>query len=61
MAPECAAPVAPATDRFQLAPGGKLDVEAIAEGIQRFQCCIHPWMRATVRVTPKGHHHHEDD
>jgi hypothetical protein len=20
------------------------------EGIQRFQCCFHPWMRATVRV-----------
>jgi hypothetical protein len=23
---------------------------ASGEGIQRFQCCFHPWMRATVRV-----------
>jgi hypothetical protein len=25
------------------------------EGIQRFQCCIHPWMRATVRVVNDVH------
>jgi plastocyanin len=53
MAPECAAPTAPATDPYQVAPGDKLKLKASTEGIQRFQCCFHPWMRATVRVVPE--------
>jgi hypothetical protein len=59
-APECAAPAAPAVDPYQVAPGDKLKLKASEEGIQRFQCCIHPWMRATVRVVPEddGHHRH---
>lgn len=58
MAPECAAPVAPATDPYEVAPGERLRLKAKEEGIQRFQCCIHPWMRATVRVTLDDHHKH---
>jgi hypothetical protein len=54
-APECALP-AGATDPYLAAPGDKLKLKATDEGIQRFQCCFHPWMRATVRV--EGHHHH---
>jgi plastocyanin len=42
-APECAASV-------RLAPGDRARLIAGGEGIQRFQCCFHPWMRATVRV-----------
>jgi plastocyanin len=56
MAPECAAPAAPPTDPYQVAPGDKLKLKATTEGIQRFQCCIHPWMRATVRVVPEHDH-----
>jgi hypothetical protein len=55
MAPECAAPTStppepPPPDPFQVAPGDKLKLKTIKEGLQRYQCCFHPWMRATVRV-----------
>lgn len=59
MAPECAAPPAGETDPFQVAPGGRLKLKASGEGIMRFQCCFHPWMRATVRVTPEDHDGHD--
>jgi hypothetical protein len=55
MAPECAL-AAGATDPYQVAPGARLKLKTTNEGIQRFQCCFHPWMRATVRVTPDEHH-----
>jgi plastocyanin len=42
-APECATSV-------RLEPGDGERLTAGGEGIQRFQCCFHPWMRATVRV-----------
>jgi plastocyanin len=42
-APECAASV-------RLAPGDRARLTASGEGIHRFQCCFHPWMRSTVRV-----------
>jgi plastocyanin len=42
-APECATAV-------NVPPGGKLEIATISDGVHRFECCIHPWMRATVRV-----------
>jgi plastocyanin len=33
-----------------LAPGDKINVKGLAAGLHKFQCCIHPWMRAAVRV-----------
>jgi hypothetical protein len=33
-----------------LPPGATIRVEGLAQGLHKFQCCIHPWMRATVRV-----------
>ena len=30
--------------------GGTLTTAALAPGIQRFECLIHPWMRTTVEV-----------
>ena len=42
-APECPASV-------DIPPGGKAEVSGLAEGIHHFQCCIHPWMRAFIRV-----------
>ena len=41
-APECA-------DATVIPPGGSIVLQ-IAEGDHRFQCCIHPWMRALIRV-----------
>ena len=43
-APEClASPPA-------LAPGASSQVKNLSPGLHKFQCCIHPWMRFTVRV-----------
>ena len=35
-----------------LPPGGRdtIDTAGLAPGLHKFQCCIHPWMRATIRV-----------
>ena len=33
-----------------LAPGAELRVEGLQPGTHNFQCCIHPWMRTTVKV-----------
>jgi plastocyanin len=45
-APECA-PGGPAVN---LPPGASTSIAVVGEGLHKFQCCIHPWMRATVRV-----------
>ena len=48
-APECL--LAPgAVDPFLVPPGGKMDVEGLAAGNHRFQCCFHPWMRTLIKV-----------
>jgi len=43
VAPECN----PATITF-IPPGGTYSDEVEETGTERYQCCIHPWMRATV-------------
>ena len=43
MAPECATAV-------DIAPGAGVSVSGLHAGNHRFQCCIHPWMRAIVKV-----------
>jgi len=45
-APECT--VSP--DPNQVAPGGRLEFGNLTPGNHRFQCCIHPWMRALIKV-----------
>jgi plastocyanin len=57
-APECNPPTSTAVD---LAPGAKARVRGLAEGNHRFQCCIHPWMRAIIKVKPERHHNHDDE
>jgi hypothetical protein len=54
-APECVLP-AGEIDPNQLAPGARLKLKTSGEGIVRFQCCFHPWMRSTIRVVPDDHH-----
>lgn len=42
-APECAA-------SLDIAAGQRVDIRGLAEGDHLFQCCIHPWMRAMIKV-----------
>jgi len=49
-------PLTPATECvspgvIDIPGGGKSVVEGLAPGDHRFQCCIHPWMRAVVKVS----------
>lgn len=46
-APECPASV-------DILPGGSTRISGLAVGNHRFQCCIHPWQRALVKVLPRG-------
>ena len=43
-APECF------TTTAFVPPDGQLDVGALSPGTHMFQCCIHPWMRTTIKV-----------
>jgi hypothetical protein len=49
-APECVAP--PPNAPIVIAPGGRLELRGLSAGDHRFMCCIHPWMRALVKVEP---------
>jgi plastocyanin len=51
-APECAL-AAGAADPAAVAPGKRLELSGLAAGIHRYECCIHPWMRALIRVSAK--------
>ena len=42
-APECPGSI-------DVLPGGRTEVAGLAAGNHRFQCCIHPWMRALIKV-----------
>ena len=33
-----------------LLPGATVKLTGLAPGLHQYQCCIHPWMRATIRV-----------
>jgi len=33
-----------------LPPGASTTIAVTGDGLHKFQCCIHPWMRATIRV-----------
>ena len=55
-APECLLP-----STTDVPPGGTLRFTENDPGIERYQCCIHPWMRALIRVTPgRSHEGHGD-
>jgi plastocyanin len=49
MAPECAL----LTSADHVAPGATFTTDVPSTvGTEHYQCCIHPWMRATVTVNP---------
>jgi len=45
-APECPA-------SLDVAPGESIEVSGLAVGNHRFMCCLHPWMRALIKVQPQ--------
>jgi hypothetical protein len=45
LAPEC---FLPSVGPTFIGPGQDLKVDGVAGG-DKYQCCIHPWMRTTVR------------
>lgn len=49
VAPECPGSV-------DIPSGGTTEVSGLTVGNHRFQCCIHSWMRALVKVKPEGAH-----
>jgi len=49
IAPECAR----LTGGDFLAPGASFSEEEEEAGVEKYQCCIHPWMRAQVRISAK--------
>ena len=49
--PECAAGFNDvAVARNRILQGSQLQVSGLTKGEHHFQCCIHPWMRVTVKV-----------
>jgi hypothetical protein len=51
-APECLA----LQPQDFIAPGALSEDEEIEDpGVERYQCCIHPWMRMTVHVSGSTH------
>jgi plastocyanin len=50
VAPECAA-LGPTGGR--IAPGASSSEKEDEEGVEKYQCCIHPWMRTEVRIAEK--------
>jgi plastocyanin len=49
--PECAAGFKDvAVARTRILQGSQLQVSGLTKGEHHFQCCIHPWMRVTVKV-----------
>jgi len=49
--PECAGgPSNPTVASTFLKPGDRLRIEGLSPGSHLFQCCIHPWMRAAIKV-----------
>jgi plastocyanin len=44
------APQCTPTGTIPLPPGATVTLTGLLPGLHKFQCCIHPWMRATIRV-----------
>jgi plastocyanin len=47
IAPECPGSI-------DIAPGDSIKLSGLAVGNHRFLCCIHPWMRAVIKVKAGG-------
>jgi plastocyanin len=47
-APECLTP----NPAAEMLPGTTIEVDGLSAGTHRYQCCIHPWMTAAIKVMP---------
>lgn len=56
-APECQNPATAPV----LLPGESAEIKGLAVGNHRFQCCIHPWMRALVKVKAEDEEEEDSD
>jgi plastocyanin len=51
MVPECSGGFGNiAVARTRILQGSTVQISGLSKGEHRFQCCIHPWMRVTVKV-----------
>jgi plastocyanin len=48
-APECPGSI-------NIAPGDEMTLSSLSPGNHHFQCCIHPWMRALIKIEAHGEH-----
>jgi plastocyanin len=48
--PECGSALVPNPALVFVLSGGKQIVTGLGVGIHLFECCIHPWMRAVIKV-----------
>ena len=48
--PECGSVNTPPPDLIFIPSGGKAQVKGLSVGTHLFMCCIHPWMRAAIKV-----------
>jgi plastocyanin len=53
--------VNPCQNAEVLGPGARTTVSGLASGNHRFMCCIHPWMRAIIKVVPEEEDEEEED
>jgi plastocyanin len=51
--PECVEDGDPNPALVFISPGGKLELTGLSRGTHLFECCIHPWMRAAIKVVDK--------
>ena len=62
IAPECATAPGIANPAVVFIPaGGKLSEKNLGQGTHLFQCCIHPWMRAAIKVVEEDKEDKKDD
>jgi hypothetical protein len=48
--PECGSNFVPNSAVVFVPPGGKHEVQGLGGGMHLFECCLHPWMRAVIKV-----------
>ena len=53
LVPECGDANAPNPALVFIPSGGKLQLTGLGVGAHLFECCIHPWMRAAIKVVDK--------
>jgi plastocyanin len=51
--PECGSAGMPHPDLVFIPSGGKAEVTGLSVGTHLVECCIHPWMRAAIKVVDK--------